>query len=142
MVQRWHGCANGACAVSCWGVAATEPLPPRNATALAPLGPDHGLFGPGLGQQRGSAEGRAGGREELQPGHCALCFSQVATNTDTARNVGNAVLYETVLTIMGVRSASGLRVQPCFAMQRDGLVGAKPTPEPAWLLPSQFFVGL
>ncbi|XP_061444860.1 LOW QUALITY PROTEIN: AP-1 complex subunit gamma-like 2 [Rhineura floridana] len=32
------------------------------------------------------------------------------TNTETTRNVGNAILYETVLPIMGVRSTSGLRV--------------------------------
>uniref|UniRef100_A0ACB8EWU7 Uncharacterized protein n=1 Tax=Sphaerodactylus townsendi TaxID=933632 RepID=A0ACB8EWU7_9SAUR len=37
-------------------------------------------------------------------------LAQVATNTETTRNVGNAILYETVLTIMGVHSASGLRV--------------------------------
>ncbi|XP_033025950.1 AP-1 complex subunit gamma-like 2 [Lacerta agilis] len=37
-------------------------------------------------------------------------LAQVATNTETTRNVGNAILYETVLTIMGVRSTSGLRV--------------------------------
>ncbi|XP_054848936.1 AP-1 complex subunit gamma-like 2 isoform X2 [Eublepharis macularius] len=37
-------------------------------------------------------------------------LAQVATNTETTRNVGNAILYETVLTIMGVQSASGLRV--------------------------------
>mmetsp|Transcript_10770 Transcript_10770/g.39561 ORF Transcript_10770/g.39561 Transcript_10770/m.39561 type:complete len:868 (-) Transcript_10770:1170-3773(-) len=37
-------------------------------------------------------------------------LAQVATNTDGAKNAGNAVLYECVQTIMGVESIGGLRV--------------------------------
>ncbi|EHB00034.1 AP-1 complex subunit gamma-like 2 [Heterocephalus glaber] len=37
-------------------------------------------------------------------------LAQVATNTDTSRNAGSAVLFETVLTIMDIHSAAGLRV--------------------------------
>eukprot|EP01105_Mastigella_eilhardi_P007126 TRINITY_DN1857_c0_g1_i1.p1 TRINITY_DN1857_c0_g1~~TRINITY_DN1857_c0_g1_i1.p1 ORF type:complete len:642 (+),score=204.16 TRINITY_DN1857_c0_g1_i1:326-2251(+) len=37
-------------------------------------------------------------------------LAQVATNTESARNVGNAILYECVQTIMGIDCEPGLRV--------------------------------
>jgi hypothetical protein len=42
---------------------------------------------------------------------CTALWVQVATNTDTSKNVGNAILHETVLAIMGVKAESGLRVR-------------------------------
>lgn len=37
-------------------------------------------------------------------------LAQVATNTESNKNVGYTILYETVLSIMDIKSESGLRV--------------------------------
>ena len=37
-------------------------------------------------------------------------LAQVATNTEAAKDTGNAVLYEAVRTIMEIESTSGLKV--------------------------------
>lgn len=44
---------------------------------------------------------------------CLWLALQVATNTDSSKTAGSAVLYETVLTVMDIKSESGLRVSDC-----------------------------
>lgn len=42
-------------------------------------------------------------------------LAQVATNTESNKNVGYTILYETVLSIMDIKSESGLRVSTKFS---------------------------
>src|SRR3984885_11075703 len=37
-------------------------------------------------------------------------LQKVATNTDATKNVGNSILYETVLTVLEIEAETGLRV--------------------------------
>jgi len=42
-------------------------------------------------------------------------LAQVATNTETAKNAGNAILYECVKAIMTIEAEAGLRSQSTYS---------------------------
>jgi len=53
---------------------------------------------------------RIGAKDKRASEQMADILAQVATNTESIRNVGNAILYECVQTILGIQAESGLRV--------------------------------
>jgi AP-1 complex subunit gamma-1 len=61
---------------------------------------------------------------------CSRYF-QVATNTESTKNVGNSILYETVLTVLEIEAETGLRVMAInilgkFLSNRDNNIRCGP----------------
>ncbi|KAK4057484.1 clathrin associated protein complex large subunit [Microbotryomycetes sp. JL221] len=93
----------------------TVPLLVRHLKALVTTGysPEHdvsGITDPFL-QVKVLRLLRLLGRDDVEASETMNdILAQVATNTEAAKNVGNAILYETVLTILEIEAESGLRV--------------------------------
>ena len=79
---------------------------------------------------------RALGKDDSEASeHMNDVLAQVATNTETSKNAGNAILYECVQTIMGTESDSSLRVLAInilgrFLLNRDNNVNDSPKKTP------------
>ncbi|TFK71641.1 Adaptor protein complex AP-1 gamma subunit [Pluteus cervinus] len=91
------------------------PLLVRNLKSLVTTGysPEHdvsGITDPFL-QVKILRLLRMVGRNDVQASEAMNdILAQVATNTDGTKNVGNSILYETVLTVLEIEADSGLRV--------------------------------
>lgn len=80
---------------------------------MAGYSPDHDVFGvsdPFLQVKILRLLRLVGRDDETASESMSDILAQVATNTDSSKNVGNAILYEAVLSIMEVKSEGGLRV--------------------------------
>uniref|UniRef100_A0A3P8X1Q9 AP-1 complex subunit gamma n=1 Tax=Cynoglossus semilaevis TaxID=244447 RepID=A0A3P8X1Q9_CYNSE len=113
LAEKNHGLLTGVCFVLCMFQTVPELVQIMRSLTVSGYSPEHDVAGvsdPFL-QVRILRLLRILGR------HCETAsdamndlLAQVATNTDSTKTVGNAVLYETVLTVLDIKSESGLRV--------------------------------